>query len=424
MFLEYLSSKYVKWAKYLSKYISIQLLIQIITFASGILLIHFLNKQEYAFFTLATSMQTVMIILSDMGIDSSLLAIGGKVWQDKYRFGQLINTAMRLRSYLAIICSIVITPIFLWMLIDNGASIRYAILMLVTIAVGLYFILATRILNIVPRLNSKIQQVQGLEFCFASFRLLILGVAYFTYMNAGVALFATTISFAFQRVLINNWVQRYIDLKAPTFYQDQTEILKNIKSCFPTTIFFCVQGQITIWLISLFGNTQNIAEIGALGRLEVLFALIVSMTDNILSPRFARCQSRHELIKLYFKILGLTIILEIFIIVATLLFPSQILWLLGGKYYNLQDVILLMTIGAALRNTVSTILSMNNSKAWLKDGWVIIPITLVWQGILLLFLNISTVRGVIWFGIMTNIPYLLFYLFLSYRGFKQLAQSE
>jgi hypothetical protein len=185
-----------------------------------------------------------------------------------------------------------------------------------------------------------------------------------------------------------------------------------------------VQGQIAIWLISLFGNTQNIAEVGALGRLEVLFTLIISIMENILSPSFARCQSRNNLIKMYFKILGVTIILEILIVLTTLIFPSQILWLLGSKYYNLQDVLLLMTIGAVLKNLVSTILSMNNSKAWLENSWVIIPIILVWQSLLLLFLNISTVRGVIWFGIMTNIPYLIFYLFLSYRGFKQLAQAE
>lgn len=423
MLASYVVPKFIKWVKLLGKYISVQLIVQAITFASGMLLIRTLSKQEYAFFTLANSMQGIMSNLADIGVSSSLLAIGGKVWQDKYRFGQLVNTATRLRRYFAIISVIIVTPILFWMLINNGASNRYAVLMIVAIIVELNFTLATGVLNIVPKLNSKIKQVQSLEFSFSASRLLMLGVAYFTYLNAGVALFVSTIASGLQKTLISNWAKKDIDLQAPISLQDKAEILRIVKICLPTTLFYCVQGQITIWLISLFGNTQNIAEVGALGRLEVIFALIGSIMGNVLSPSFARCQSRNKLKRLYFKILGLTIFLESLIVIAAFLFPMQILWVLGPKYYNLQDVLFLMTIGAVLKNIVGTIFSMNNSKAWLEHGWVMIPIVMIWQGILLLFLNISLVEGVIWFGILTNIPYLIFNLFLSYRGFKQFTQA-
>ncbi len=111
------SSKIVYWLKTLSKFISIQLIIQALGFASGILLVRNLDKQEYAYLTLANSMQGAMNVLADSGIGSALSAIGGKVWQDPYRFGQLINTAMHIRRYLAILTITIVTPILMWMLL-------------------------------------------------------------------------------------------------------------------------------------------------------------------------------------------------------------------------------------------------------------------------------------------------------------------
>lgn len=76
------------WLKTLSKFVSVQLVVQVLGFASGILLIRTLDKQEYAYFTLANSMQGTMNVLANAGVGSALWAIGGKVWQDPYRFGQ------------------------------------------------------------------------------------------------------------------------------------------------------------------------------------------------------------------------------------------------------------------------------------------------------------------------------------------------
>ena len=70
-----------KWASKLSKYISAQLLVQFFGLACGILLIRNLSKQEYAYFTLANSLQGSMNVLASSGIISALSAIGGKVWQ-------------------------------------------------------------------------------------------------------------------------------------------------------------------------------------------------------------------------------------------------------------------------------------------------------------------------------------------------------
>src|SRR5688572_8409801 len=90
------SPRVAYWAKTLSKFTSTQLLVQAVGVAAGILLVRTLDQREYAYFTIVFAILATMNILADSGISIGLSSIGGRVWQDRYRFGQLINTALRL----------------------------------------------------------------------------------------------------------------------------------------------------------------------------------------------------------------------------------------------------------------------------------------------------------------------------------------
>lgn len=150
----------VYWIKLISKFVSIQLVVQALGFLSGILLVRTLSKEEYAFFTLANTMQGAMNVLADSGISSALSAIGGKVWQNPYRFGQLINTAMKWRYRLAFIAILTVTPILVWTLLQNKASIAYTIIITTAIVIELNFYQYIGVLSSVLRLNTQITRLQ------------------------------------------------------------------------------------------------------------------------------------------------------------------------------------------------------------------------------------------------------------------------
>lgn len=73
------SPKAIYWGKTLSKFVSVQLVIQTLGFVCGILIVRTLDQQQYAYFTIANTMQGTMNMLSDSGISIGLTAIGGKV---------------------------------------------------------------------------------------------------------------------------------------------------------------------------------------------------------------------------------------------------------------------------------------------------------------------------------------------------------
>ena len=68
------------------------MLVQLIGFAAGILLVRRLDQHEYALFTIANTMQGTINVLADIGISIGLVSIGGRVWQDRHRFGELVGT--------------------------------------------------------------------------------------------------------------------------------------------------------------------------------------------------------------------------------------------------------------------------------------------------------------------------------------------
>jgi hypothetical protein len=178
----------------------------------------------------------------------------------------------------------------------------------------------------------------------------------------------------------------------------------------------------TIWLISLFGNTGNVAEIGALSRLGMIFSVIMAVMASIVLPGFARCQSPPQLKRRYFQIVAGFVCFGLGLITLSLIFPSELLWILGGKYAHLKGEVVLMMILSASSSIIAAMWSLNASKAWIKGSWLNIPGTIAAQILLLAMLDISTLRGVLLFAIFSLIPTLLLNSMLSYRGLSKEAR--
>src|SRR5438270_3676774 len=112
-------------ARIVGNFALVQAAVQIIGFLSGILLVRWLPQQEYAYFTIANTMQGTINLLADIGISVGLISIGGRVWQDRRRFGELINTGLHLRKQLAIAAVICVVPVLYLLLARNGAGLAY-----------------------------------------------------------------------------------------------------------------------------------------------------------------------------------------------------------------------------------------------------------------------------------------------------------
>src|ERR1700737_3608286 len=174
-------------ARVVGNFALVQAGVQIIGFLSGILLVRWLPQQEYAYFTIANTMQGTINLLADIGISVGLISIGGRVWQDRHRFGPLINTALNFRRKLGALAIVIVTPFLYFLLARNGASIAYAAILIALLLAGLLVQLSQGVLSVVPRLHSDINRIQTIDLTGAIVRFAILFGLAFIFLNAAVA---------------------------------------------------------------------------------------------------------------------------------------------------------------------------------------------------------------------------------------------
>jgi O-antigen/teichoic acid export membrane protein len=411
-------------ARRIGNYALVQAAVQLLAFTSGILLVRWLPQREYAYFTIANAMQATLMLLADIGISTGLISIGGRVWHDRHRFGELIKTGVAVRRRLAAVAIVVVTPILYAMLSKNGASSIDIVFLIVLVLIGFSFQLSIDVFSVVPRLHSDIRRIQTIDFTCAVFRLLlILGLIY-VFSTAGLAVAIATATFLLQYLLLRSYAAKVVDLNARENPEDRREIMRLIKNLAASAVFYCFQGQITVFLISFFGRQAgSVAEVGALGRLAMIFTVLMNMMTNIFVPAFARADERKKLALLYVLIVGGVLLFSAAVLTGAAFFPDQFLFVLGNRYAHLHRELLLMVAGAVVSALSGALWLLNASKVWVTGSWFYIPLTLATQVALIPFTDFSSVAGVLTFNLISLLPGLVVNLALGYRGFRSLVSA-
>ena len=68
-------------------------------------------------------------------------------------------------------------------------------------------------------------------------------------------------------------------------------MFKYLSPLLPSIAFNAFLGQITIFIASYFGKSQNIAEVSALGRLSQIFVFLATFNSVIVAPYSAKCDA-------------------------------------------------------------------------------------------------------------------------------------
>lgn len=390
----------VSWGKLISITGSAQIIVQAVGFASGILIIRLLPVQEYAFYTLANTMLGTMTVLADGGITTGVMSLGGKVWQDKEKMGVVLATGLDLRKKFAIGSLLVSVPILFYLLLHNGASWLASLLIALALIPAFYAALSDSLLEIVPKLHQTILPLQKNQVGVGLGRLLLTALSMFLFPWAFIGVLAAGIP----RILGNVHLRKIgCDLADKSQKPDKEirfEILILVKRIMPTSIYYCVSGQITIWLISVFGNTTSLAQLGALGRLSMMLSIFSTIIATLIIPRFAKlAMDRKVLLKRFVQIIGLLVALLSIIVFIVYVFPTPILWLLGDTYKGLPFELLLSIISSCIGLLGGIVFNLYSSRGWAMSPVTLISINLLAIIVFASLLDLSSLKGALFFNI-------------------------
>jgi O-antigen/teichoic acid export membrane protein len=397
----------------------VQMIVQGTTILSGFIIVRLLSVEEYAFYTLATTMLSTMTILADSGISSGVMSEAGKVWKSKPELGTVLATGINLRRKFAVVSLAVSIPILFYLLSQHHAKIVTSIFICLCLIPAFLAALSDSLYEIPLKLHQKIFVLQRNQFIVSVSRLVLtVGVLIFFPFTA-LALLGNGIPRSIGNIRLKKTSAEYSDSAAEPDAKVQESILKLVKRIMPTAIYYCVSGQITIWLVSFFGSTSTLASFGALGRISAITGVFTTMFATLIIPRFARLKSDPKsLVKNFITNQAFMAMLCAAFILFVYLFSTQILVLLGKNYKGLESELLLLSISGCL-----SVISQSTNGLLASRGLIISPLLLISTTIIvqvagLFIYPVTTIRGVIFYGISTTLVLYLMRLIFFYYCIK------
>jgi O-antigen/teichoic acid export membrane protein len=392
-----------RWAGVLANFVVYQAAAQLVAMLAGIVVVRALPKQDYAWYTIANSMIATFIILADAGVSPSVSGIGGRVWQDRAKLAQVIATALRFRAWLRNLICLPIVIALGALLYKNGAGVGALLVLVPLVLAAAGFSLDSGILVIVPRLIGDVRFLRIVELAAAAARLLILLPLALIGLSAETAILTVCIGYGLEYWLVRRSARGAIGRPREESPRVRQELYAVAAKQWPNALYYIFQGQITIWLLSIFGSSSTIADLGALNRVGVIYTALLAAVQGVVLPRYARCQEPGRLWTLYWEIWLLFLLLVASPLPVVLLAPHPILWVLGGQYMHLSWELFLATLSAATGACNGLAWMINATRLWILPPWITIPITLAAQVVCVSLIGASTVEEVLWFSIVTNL---------------------
>lgn len=392
------------WAKLISVTGGAQIIIQGLGLVTGILVIRLLPTREYAYYTIANAMLGTMTVLADGGISTGVMAEGGKVWNDKIKLGAVLNTGLFLRKKFALYSLLVTLPILGFMLFNQNATLLSVVFIILAIIPAFWAAISDSLLETILKLHQAIMPLQKNQTSVSVLRLLLSGVLTFFFPFTAITLLGNGVPRVIGNIKLKKEVSKYANENASKDIDVEKSILNIVRKTLPGSIFFCISAQLTLWLLSLFGNMNSIASLGALARLSVLLNIFTVVFSTIFIPRFAKLSKSYTiLVKALIKFLFVAALVCAGVILAVWLFSDLILSVLGKQYVNLDFELLLCIVVGCINMISGLFFTLASSR-----GWIINPVFLIVSNISTFLIgaflfNISTLYGVLLFQLFTSI---------------------
>jgi O-antigen/teichoic acid export membrane protein len=393
------SGKIKYWLKLITITGTAQIIVQAVGFLSGILVIHLLSVDEYALYTLANTMLGTMVVLSDGGISTGVMAQGGKVWQDRQKLGAVLATGLDLRRKFAIFSLVVSVPILGYLLLHHGATWVTTVLITASLIPAFYASLSDSLLQIPVKLHQAIVPLQRNQIEVGVGRLILSGITLFAFPWTFVAIIASGIPRIWGNVRLRKIVDGFVDKEQSQDVIVRKNILKGVKRLMPDSIYYCLSGQITIWLISVFGTTTSVGRLGALGRISAILSVLTIILHTLIVPRFARYNDNQNLLKYFTKTIAMIVLISIIIILLTYFFSDIILKILGNSYSTLHTELILSISVGCFSVLNGFLFGLVTAKGWPTHPIIIIGGNIIVMLIGIWIFDISGLIGILKFNI-------------------------
>jgi O-antigen/teichoic acid export membrane protein len=409
-----------RWAGILSAFFTAQGLVQLAGIAAGILLVRTLPVREFALYTLALSVTTFFTFLSDLGSTGSLVHFFHRAAREGEDFQPYLRAVLSLRRAGFLLGAAAVAVVFPRAAAAKGYGGTEIALTLAIIVGTVWFQISAAVRILALRLADRYSASYRAEVSGALLRLLLTaGMVAGALLRAWIGVLASALGTALTAVLARRGGDPETALASDPgdLRPYRRRVLRYLLPTLPSALYFSIQGPLVVWLAATFGETRNIAEVGALTRLGMVVGLFSTLSGVVFLPRLARISDerlwRVRAVQFGGALLGVTLAL----LTGGALFPDVFLWVLGGSYAGLHRELVLVVAGAGLTLLDGYVVSVNLARSWTRwQGAAVVSLVAV-QAALVALIPLGTTGGVLTFNLLSSAAALVLQLAIASAGF-------
>jgi hypothetical protein len=368
---------------------------QVTAVLSGLIVVRSLGVAEYAHYSLCVAAVGGIGVIADSGVTSAIFSLGGRHHSDRPRLAGVFQLALRQRRKLSAIVSTAVLPLLYLLLLRNDATVRDSLMLAALVALAVPAAGYVAPSQAILRLRDQFGSLNAAGLANSFVRTTLVSLLLWRPFGTAVAVGANSAAVLVESHLMRRKLKDEFRDLVPEIDPADTAVMKrSTVRLFPLSLFYVLQGQITLGLLGAIGATRQLASVSALQRFSVLFNALGNVWSTIAIPSFARHPGgRWSLLRRFSLIAGTYGASLAVTAGAVAAFPSQLLTLLGRDYNGLESPLVVVTIGMAVGALSGLVSHLNQARGWLEFSWLSIPATLLATAISATLLDLSTVMG-------------------------------
>lgn len=392
-----------------------------INFLIGIFLVRQLDIESYAQYSLAMAFQATAISLTNLGLTDSIIPLVGAKADNRRLVGNYIKAASHLRTRLFVVVAPICAAAFLFIVRSHKWSGLTQLILLCSVLTSLYLSVSVSCWAAALLLKRRLYDYYFMQTIPSLGRLLTYVLARLgAVLTANLAALTGAASLLFSGYLAKRSAAALVIMPERVDRSIVKEIIRCMLPMAPAAIFTSFQPQVALLLVSLFGQTLQIAQIGALSRLAQVFLIFNAFGSVVIEPYIARIPAE-RLAAAYARVLTSVVLVGIVLTGLVFEFPRPLVSILGEKYGDLEKVVGWVVLSSVVSTTANIIWVMNRGRRWLfwRGSMLEIGCLIIFQTAYVLTFGVHTTMAAALFMLAASCAHLVAHAYVMVYGFRR-----
>jgi O-antigen/teichoic acid export membrane protein len=385
----------------------------------GLLCVRLLPIADYAKFVVVFGIQGTLVVLMDIGISGSLIPLVGEHIEDRQLIADYVASLRQLAHVLYAIMvplTAIVYPLFVR---NRQWNWRVVAAMVSILLVSTWFARISSAYGAVLIIRRDRGRWYRAQMISSLGTLAVLGIFWAAHrLNAFSAILINVGGIVSMAGTYFFRARHLLGVRGVASAEKRAAIVHLTLPSAPGVIFYALQGQIALLLITIFGRTAAVAGVGALGRLGQIFVLFAQANVLLIEPYFARLP-RENLKSNYLGAVAVSAGFGFTLLGLSHFYPGAFLWVLGPKYAGFHFEVQQVMLSGSLGLLAGLMASINGSRRFVYywHNLAANVLTVLMQAAFLWKADLSAVRTVLWLNVAIALSCLMLNTLCAVYGF-------